>query len=83
MPAFLARQSFSKMNFEEWFSTHWKWGSSTDEAKARRAWWSARDELKERITMLEAVLSEYADLFPKPNKASVVLGNATNESDPD
>jgi hypothetical protein len=32
------------MNFEQWRDTHWKWGSSTDEAKALRAWNSAREE---------------------------------------
>jgi DNA repair exonuclease SbcCD ATPase subunit len=32
------------MNFEQWRDAHWKWGSSTDEAKALRAWNSAREE---------------------------------------
>jgi hypothetical protein len=33
------------MDFERWRDTHWKWGSSTDEVKAVRAWNSAREDL--------------------------------------
>jgi hypothetical protein len=42
------------MTFDEWRDTHWKWGSSTDEAKALRAWNSAREDQDAEIKRINA-----------------------------
>jgi hypothetical protein len=44
------------MTFDEWRDTHWKWGSSTDEAKALRAWNSAREDQDAEIERLKKVI---------------------------
>jgi hypothetical protein len=35
--------------FKRWYSTVWRYGSSTDELKARRAWIMARVSLQELV----------------------------------
>ena len=49
------------MSFDEWRKTHWMWGSSTDEAKALRAWNSARENQDAEIERLKAALEAIDD----------------------
>jgi hypothetical protein len=64
------------MTFDEWRDTHWKWGSSTDEAKALRAWNSAREDQEAEIERLKEENAHFAWRDKDKNKLITKLANA-------
>jgi hypothetical protein len=57
------------MTFEEWYSTHWKFGSSTDKRRAQIAWLAAKDFNTVNLQDLEYICEIAAIKFKELNWA--------------
>jgi hypothetical protein len=51
------------MTFEEWYNTHWKFGSATDKRRAQIAWLAAKDFNTVNLRDLEYICERAIPIF--------------------